>query len=79
MVSTIFTAWAIMSLPVALVVARCIEPPIRRHRKTPGPVAAPAASDRTWLDDQPPEIRLTRTEVDLRLRDIEAAETWTLS
>jgi hypothetical protein len=36
----------------------------------------PIAHDLQWLLDQPLQIRLTDTEVGIRLRDIEAAEGW---
>jgi hypothetical protein len=83
-------AWAALSLPAALLAARCIEPParLRRHKRAVADTAdevvnwiavlppVPIAHDLQWLLDQPLQIRLTDTEVGIRLRDIEAAEGW---
>lgn len=51
----------------------------RARRATPKAAAtAPSqhSTDAGWLLDEPLEVTLTDTEVELRLRDIEAAEGW---
>jgi hypothetical protein len=61
-------AWAALSLPVALLAARCIEPParLRRHKRAmaeaenvnwlpvlPPVPPSPRKSDESWLDNVP--------------------------
>jgi len=62
--------------------------PLTRHHRRRATAAAervnwmpylppvPLPRDLQWYLDQPYEVRLTDTEVGLRLRDIEAAEGW---
>jgi hypothetical protein len=51
--------------------------PIRVLPPLPPALPRPvSAHDTDWLADQPFEVRLTATEVDLRCRDIESAEGW---
>jgi hypothetical protein len=75
--------WLVLASMGATVPSR-----LRRHKRAVAETAdevinwiavlppVPIAHDLQWLLDQPLQIRLTDTEVGIRLRDIEAAEGW---